>query len=339
MGFGSERFALATVSCAGGPGFPVVADAGRAVALAAVERAGRTLGVHMADVSSLFAVLQDWERNFDAIRTVLSRHDFSAQAVELDGLRFEAPFVPRQILCTGANYRQHVIQMIIHMETDPAIRAQPEDVRRKRATEIVAKRAAEGAPYVFAKLPSTVTGPRDPIQIPATTQKADWEMELGVVFGRETRNVTRERALDHVAGYMIVNDITNRDLVFRDDSKALGSDWIMGKSSPTYLPIGPLLVPAAFVPDPQALQLRLKLNGEIKQDASTGDMIFDIARQIEFASTHVKLLPGDLLATGSPHGNGTDYGRFLQPGDVLEAEIDGFGAQRNEIVAERVAEG
>lgn len=334
MGFATGSFTLATVSCAGGPGFPVVVDDGRAVALKAIEEAGRRLRLRLGDVTSLFAFLQDWEANFTTLREILSRRDLAPQSVPLEGLRLEAPFMPRQILCSGANYRQHVIQMIIHMETDATIRAQPESERRARAAEIVARRAAEGTPYVFAKLPSSIAGPCDPIHIPSTTRKPDWEMELGVVFGRPTRNVTRAQALDHVAGYLIVNDITNRDLVFREDSKALGSDWIAGKSSPGYMPIGPFLVPAAFVPDPQALQLQLRLNGEIKQDANTADMIFPIAQQIAFASTHARLLPGDLLATGSPHGNGTDYGRFLQPGDVVEAEIEGFGKQRNEIFAE-----
>jgi 2,4-didehydro-3-deoxy-L-rhamnonate hydrolase len=114
--------------------------------------------------------------------------------------------------------------------------------------------------------------------------------------------------------------------------KAMGTDWLLGKSSPSYLPMGPFLVPAAFVNNPQDLGLTLKLNGQVMQDASSSDMIFDIARQIEYISAHVQLWPGDLIMTGSPAGNGTHYKRFIQPGDVIESTITGLGTQRNPCV-------
>jgi 2,4-didehydro-3-deoxy-L-rhamnonate hydrolase len=120
----------------------------------------------------------------------------------------------------------------------------------------------------------------------------------------------------------------------RDEVKAMGTDWVAGKSAPTYLPTGPFMLPAAFVSDPAALQLRLRLNGDIKQDESTADMLFDIPRLIEYLSSMVRLWPGDLICTGSPAGNGTHYQRFLQPGDVVESTISGLGLQRNPVVAE-----
>src|SRR5690606_14410687 len=151
------------------------------------------------------------------------------------------------------------------------------------------------------------------------------------------RRVSRAEALDYVAGYVVVNDITLRERVMRrpGDMREMGMDWVASKCAPTFLPMGPYLVPAAFVGDPQRLQVTLKLTGEVMQDESTADMIFDVARLIEALSQHCVLLPGDLICTGSPAGNGVHYGRFLQPGDVLEGSITGLGTQRNPCVAEQ----
>jgi len=117
--------------------------------------------------------------------------------------------------------------------------------------------------------------------------------------------------------------------------KAMGTDWMTSKCRPTYLPCGPVIVPSAFVPDPQQLQITLKLNGETKQDDSTSDMIFDVARLIEHISSLIELQPGDLICTGSPAGNGTHFNRYLQPGDVMRAAITGLGEQRTPVIAER----
>ncbi|HEY8509347.1 MAG TPA: fumarylacetoacetate hydrolase family protein, partial [Steroidobacteraceae bacterium] len=143
-------------------------------------------------------------------------------------------------------------------------------------------------------------------------------------------------AMEFVAGYMLVNDITVRELVARPDLPRLGSDWLQSKNSPGFLPTGPFLVPAEFVPDPYAIRLQLRLNGELMQDELTSDMIFDIATQIEYISRHAQLLPGDLICTGTPAGCGTRYQRFLQPGDVLECSAEGLGTQRTVCIAETV---
>lgn len=169
---------------------------------------------------------------------------------------------------------------------------------------------------------------------PADTTQADWELELGVIIGRAARHVSRTEALSYVAGYTIVNDLTSRDKVYRADMKAIGTDWLLSKSSPSFLPMGPYLVPAAFVSDPQQLHLTLKLNGQVMQDEGTDDMIFGVARLIEYISQHVQLWPGDLICTGSPRGNGMHYNRFLRPGDVLEGTITRLGMQRNTCIAE-----
>jgi 2-keto-4-pentenoate hydratase/2-oxohepta-3-ene-1,7-dioic acid hydratase in catechol pathway len=143
--------------------------------------------------------------------------------------------------------------------------------------------------------------------------------------------------MDYVAGYTVANDITNRDWIYaRGDMKALGTDWLAGKSCPTYLPLGPYMVPASHVPAPMNLRLELKLNGETKQDESTADMIFDIACLIEHVSGIAQLLPGDIICTGSPAGNGTHYNRFLSHGDRVEARITGLGGHRNDVIAEEI---
>jgi 2,4-didehydro-3-deoxy-L-rhamnonate hydrolase len=205
------------------------------------------------------------------------------------------------------------------------------------ATEIMTRRKREGEPYFFNKPVSTITGPFDPIYIPASAKQPDWELELGVYVGKAARHVKAADALQYVAGYTIANDITDRTLLWRrDDMKAMGTDWVSGKSSPSYLPTGPYLVPAAHVPDPQNLRITLKLNGEVKQDDSTSDMIHDVARLIEYLSSKVQLYPGDLICTGSPAGNGTHYNRYLQPKDVVESTISGLGVQRNSVLAEAI---
>ena len=196
------------------------------------------------------------------------------------------------------------------------------------------ERAASGRAFVFSKLPSAVTGPYDPIVIPFDVKKPDWELELAAVIGKPCRRVAAADALDYVAGYTIANDITARDMLRRGDVGTLGADWLAAKSSPTFLPIGPYLTPSHFVADPQQLHITLRLNGEVMQDEATSDMIYSVASVIEHISRHVQLLPGDLVLTGSPSGNGTHYNRFLQDGDVVEGEIAGLGIQRNVCVRE-----
>jgi 2-keto-4-pentenoate hydratase/2-oxohepta-3-ene-1,7-dioic acid hydratase in catechol pathway len=240
---------------------------------------------------------------------------------------------PRQVLCAGANYRQHVIDLAVaqgHGAEDTMSLAE----RRAEAERVMDTRIATGSPYVFSKIPSAITGPYDAVILPADTTQADWELELAVIIGRAARHVSRTDALTYVAGYTIVNDLTSRDKVYRADLKAIGTDWLASKSAPSFLPMGPYLVPAAFVPDPQQLHLTLKLNGEVMQDEGSDDMIFDVARLIEYISGLVQLWPGDLICTGSPRGNGMHYNRFLRPGDVLEGSISGLGTQRNTCVAE-----
>lgn len=341
-------FALGTFSAAGGPAFPGIILNDEVIAIEALRTLCLDLGCGLPESSGMFELLQDWSTTIRALtaavnRLVLSQldtADIRAKFVPVERLRVHAPLDrPRQVICSGANYFKHVVDLIVAAGPGDSPDTQgfsPEQLR-EHAETIMKERSRTGDPYMFSKPAACITGPYDPILISPHTKKADWELELAVVIGKAGRHISREDALGHVAGYTIANDITNRDQIWRrDDMKAMGTDWIAGKSSPTYLPLGPYLVPSAFVEDPQNLRLTLKLNAEVKQDESTSDMIFDVARQIEYLSSLVQLNPGDILCTGSPAGNGAHFNRFLQHGDIVESTITGLGTQRNTCLVEGV---
>lgn len=242
-----------------------------------------------------------------------------------------APVEPRQVLQTGANYRQHVIELVAAGLTQNTERT-PEEAR-EFAAQLMDERAAHGEPYFFIGLPACVVGDDEALVLPAYSEVHDWELELAVVIGAPAFRVSRESALDHVAGYTICNDITTRDLVFRKDMKEIGTDWYRAKNAPGFLPTGPFLVPAPFV-DAADANVRLELNGQVMQDASTSDLLFDIPALVSGASQTMPLLPGDLLLTGSPAGNGQHWKRFLRDGDVMTGTIQGLGTQVVRCVAE-----
>ncbi len=249
----------------------------------------------------------------------------------LGDVTLTAPVVPRQVIQAGANYRSHVIELVVAGLTPDETRT-PEQARAF-AAEIMDKRAAHGEPYFFIGLPACVVGDDVPLVLPSYSEVHDWELELAVVIGREAFHVSRAEALDHVAGYTIVNDVTTRDLVFRKDMKEIGTDWYRAKNAPGFLPTGPFLVPAEFVNAADAT-IRLDLNGQTMQNSSTSDLLFDIAALISAASETMPLLPGDLLLTGSPPGNGQHFKRFLRDGDVMTGSIEGLGTQVVHCVAE-----
>ncbi len=242
--------------------------------------------------------------------------------VPLEKLRVHAPIPrPGTIYCSGANYKKHVAELIVAHQNNEQTRGMSLEEKRAWAMSLMDKRAESGTPFIFVKPQSSVTGPFDVVAVPEVSQKPDWELELAVVIGRRARRVSRADALSYVAGYTIANDITLREKVFRrkTDSPELGMDFAMSKGAPGFLPLGPFLVPSAFVPDPQDLRLTLKLNGQLMQDETTADMIFTVAHLIEYLSASVELQPGDVICTGSPAGNGMHYGRFIQEGDGSKA--------------------
>lgn len=242
-----------------------------------------------------------------------------------------APVEPRQVLQAGANYREHVIELVAAGLTNNSDRT-PEEAR-EFAAKMMDDRKAKGETYFFIGLPTAVVGDDVPLVLPSYSDVHDWELELAIVIGTEAFRVSREDAMDHVAGYTIVNDITTRDLVFRKDMKEIGTDWYRSKNAPGFLPTGPFLVPAPYV-DGGELAVTLDLNGDRMQDGNTNDLLFDIPTLIAGASQNMPLLPGDLLLTGSPPGNGQHWRRFLRDGDVMTGTIQGLGAQVVRCVAE-----
>ncbi|MGW3649657.1 fumarylacetoacetate hydrolase family protein [Streptomyces sp. NPDC000878] len=317
-------FALGTFSAPGGEPFPGLLVENRVLDLStALDWAP----------SGIRAVVERWEETLPVLHTLAG--DAALDWRPLEGLRVHAPLEPRQIFQSGANYRQHVIDLeVAHRSPDD-----PRTVEEARAeiAAVMDRRAAEDLPYVFIGLPSAITGPYDDVVLPSWAKQPDWELELAVVIARPAHRVPVEEALEYVAGYTIANDLTDRATVFRRDMKAIGTDWLRSKNAPGFTPLGPWLVPAGSVADTDDLRVTLRLNGETMQDESTKDMLFGVARLVSYISQTAQLLPGDLVLTGSPAGNGIHWGRLLRDGDVMEGSITGLGVQRTRCTAEASA--
>lgn len=178
-------------------------------------------------------------------------------------------------------------------------------------------------PICFMKALSSIAGPFDDLALPPGSQKSDWEVELGIVIGTTAKHVAEADALAHVAGYTVVNDVSERAYQLER-----GGQWAKGKSYDGFAPMGPWFVTADEVGDPQALSIWLDVNGERMQDGSTADMIFTVARIVSYMSDFMTLEPGDVIATGTPAGVGMGRGVFLKPGDVMEAGVEKLGVQR-----------
>ncbi|WP_345800738.1 fumarylacetoacetate hydrolase family protein [Microbacterium sp. AZCO] len=291
----------------------------------------RTLSPDELGAADLNAFLAhpDWDR-----LAALADRDGDVEGwMPLADVVLTAPVEPRQVLQAGANYRTHVVQLIMAGLTKGGESGLSPDEVRAKAEGIMDARAASGRPFIFLGLPQCVVGDDVPLVLPDYSETHDWELELAVVIGREAFRVDPERALDHVAGYTIVNDITTRDRVFPPDVGDIGADWYRSKNAPGFLPTGPFLVPATFV-DPSSLSVRLELNGDVMQDATTAELVFDVRTLIAAASQTLPLLPGDLLLTGSPAGNGQHWKRYLRDGDVMTGTIEGLGTQVVRCLAE-----
>ncbi|WP_246331601.1 fumarylacetoacetate hydrolase family protein [Sphingomonas chungangi] len=283
----------------------------------------------------VLGLLDHWDNHLPTLRRAARRWaegdpSLVARSVHVDSLDIQCPYRPRQIFAVGANYRKHVIELIM---ADPDMRSDESEIaasdaeRRAAAERLMDERANNATPYCFSKLPSSLGGPMDPLVIPPDAKKIDWECELAVIIGKPARHVSAAQASQYIAGYAIANDVTARDLVFRRDVKALGTDWVSSKSQPGFTPFGPYLVPAEFV-DPRDVIIRLSVNDRVMQNEHSGDMLIPIERQIEYLSSRVQLMPGDVICTGSPAGNGSHHGVFLKPGDHMVASISGLGEQR-----------
>ncbi|GHF67007.1 fumarylacetoacetate hydrolase family protein [Streptomyces griseosporeus] len=225
-------------------------------------------------------------------------------ALDPTGLRIGPPLGRiGKIVCIGLNYHDH-------------------------ARETGAEPPAE--PVVFFKAPDTVVGPHDTVLVPRGSTKTDWEVELAVVIGRTARYLgSAEEALAHVAGYTVAHDVSEREFQIER-----GGTWDKGKNCETFNPLGPWLVTADEVPDPQDLRLRLWVNGELKQDGTTAEQIFPVAEVVRYVSQFMTLYPGDVINTGTPAGVAMGHAEpkpYLRAGDVVELEIDGLGRQRQEL--------
>lgn len=208
---------------------------------------------------------------------------------------------PGKIIAVGLNYRDHAIETKLEIPTTPVI---------------------------FAKFPSSITGPNASVVLPADDPQADYEAELGVVIGRRTKSVSEAEATDCVAGYLPLNDVSARRWQFRD------KQWVRGKSPDTFCPIGPWLTTRDSVPDPHSLFIRMRINGVVMQNSNTSNLIFNIPTLIQFISASITLEPGDIIATGTPDGVGVFRKPpvFLKSGDVMEVDIEGLGVLRNHVV-------
>jgi 2-keto-4-pentenoate hydratase/2-oxohepta-3-ene-1,7-dioic acid hydratase in catechol pathway len=322
---------------------PVTAETAGTAAGVGPDFTGLVRGGRVRDVSALGTVndlLADWDSALATLAELAQEDaadaDHAANWADVADLDVRCPVAPRQILQCGANYRSHVVDIVMaERRADESMTGHNSDVPehevRAWAEAMMDERAATGSPYVFAGLPSALAGPYDEIVLPERGANHDWELELAAVIGRPARNLTPQNALEHVAGYTICNDITTRSLVYRRDLKAIGTDWFAAKNAPTFLPTGPFLVPAAFAGDPGKLRITLKHNGITRQDESCADLLFDLPQILAYITAVTELGPGDLVLTGSPAGNGAHWGVFLAAGDVLEGEITGLGRQRNHV--------
>lgn len=326
------RYALATISVDGGAKTAAMVLGDKVATLDNLVAAQGNTAI--APGATLMALLEDWAGLLPELDAIAAGAE-AATGIDwhaADAVHYHPPVEPRQIFCTGANYRTHVVHLTIDTNSGPE--GLEGDELREWAEKMMDDRLANGDPYVFTKPFSSIAGANDTLVLPKVTTKPDWELELAVVIGKEAYQVSVEDAMDCVAGYAMVNDVSARDLIPRTDYKLLGSDWLRGKGMIGFLPFGPYIVPAAFIRDPYDLGIRLSVEGQLMQNETTGDMMFDIARQIEYITRYAKLLPGDIICTGSPAGNGTHYNRFLRDGDLMVGEIDGLGAQRIRCVAE-----
>jgi 2-keto-4-pentenoate hydratase/2-oxohepta-3-ene-1,7-dioic acid hydratase in catechol pathway len=241
--------------------------------------------------------LADLVRWFEANRETLPRVDHS--------VRLGPPICrPSKIICIGLNYRDHAEESGMEL---------PEE------------------PVVFFKATSSIVGPNDPVVIPRNASKVDWEVELAVVIGKRAKYVDEANAMEHVAGYMLHNDYSEREFQLER-----GGQWVKGKSADTFAPLGPFFASRNEIADPDNLRLWLKVNGKTMQEGHTSNMAFGVAYLVSYLSQFMTLLPGDVISTGTPAGVGLglDPPTYLQPGDVVELGIDGLGQAKQEVVRE-----
>ncbi|MEE8092636.1 MAG: fumarylacetoacetate hydrolase family protein [Gammaproteobacteria bacterium] len=263
-----------------------------------------------ADLDELLTQWDSIRPEFDVLAEMAAAGVEQLKELTIGANSLAPPIRPSRIFCAAANYAKHASEM---------------------GTVLAAK--ADSRPYMFIKPGTSIIGHNETVVIPDASSQVDWEVELAVVIGRDAHHVSANQALDYVAGYTVINDITARDLNVRDDYP-FKTDWFQGKCFDTFAPLGPWIVPSTCIDDPHALDLRLSVNGELMQEETTGAMIFNIGEQIEYLSSVLTLKPGDVIATGTPTGVGMSRGIYLKPGDVMDASISSIGSLSNPVAAE-----
>ena len=292
---------------------------------AGVARAGVLIDGHVVSAekilgrqgASVLDILRDWDNAHPRLA--------HASAAATDGaavadLKLLAPILyPGVLFCAGANYWDHLQEMA-------------EIAKRTTGKEVSLAKPAE--PWFFIKTSAgSIIGDGAPVRLPRFSSQVDWEAELGAVIARPTRNISEKDALSAVAGYVIVHDLSARDLMKREGSPFV-YDWLGQKCFEDSAPMGPWLTPASDVADPNNLSIKLWVNGVLKQDSNTAKMVHSTAEQIAYLSRHVTLQPGDVIATGTPAGVGMPRGEFLKVGDEVKIEIEGLGTLTNRMVAD-----
>jgi 2-keto-4-pentenoate hydratase/2-oxohepta-3-ene-1,7-dioic acid hydratase in catechol pathway len=263
---------------------------------------------------SVRELLTDWDASLERLASHADRGDLDP-AGTVEEMRLLAPLPdPPNLYMAGANYADHAREM-----------------RKLPPNAAIPKPA--GGPFMFLKPTTTIVGHRDEVLIAPGSKRVDWEVELAVVIGRRAHRVPAEDAYRYVAGYTVANDVSVRDRFVREDTgePPMKFDWFLQKGWATSCPMGPWIVPADDLPDAQDSVMRLTLNDTIEQESRTSEMIFSIAEQIEFLSAVLPLVPGDVICTGTCAGVGVGKGRFLAPGDVMVAEVEGIGRLENSL--------
>jgi 2-keto-4-pentenoate hydratase/2-oxohepta-3-ene-1,7-dioic acid hydratase in catechol pathway len=316
-------FKLATLAKPGGSPFVAIVLGDDAVELSAAHAAARKGALSTTD--SMFGLLENWDANFAVLQEIVAfveKEGTKSGAAKLSSLRALPPVArPGKMFYAAQNFQEHVNEML-RAGMSPA--GGPQFTGEKSTTQ----------PYLFLKAPSCLAGANDEIKIPLGMKKIDWEAEIALAIGKRGKRIKAERALEHVAGFMTTNDVSARDLQVRADRPGLRSDWLNGKSHDNFAPMGPFLVPRAFVPGHMNLFIRLSVNGEVKQDGNTSQFIFTPEEQIEYASNILSIETGDIFSCGTCGGVGQGTNTFLKAGDVMDTEIESLGKMQNRFVAE-----
>lgn len=275
-------------------------------------------GIEGIDSASVLGLLRGWDIAHPHLHAA-AQNVKPGDGVSLAEIKLLAPILyPGAVYCAGANYWDHLAEM-----ADAA----------KAVTGKAPSMSKGKEPYFFLKTAAgSIIGTHTPARLPPFSKQIDWEAELGVVIARPTRNISEERALEAVAGYLIVNDLSARDLMKREGSP-FGMDWVGQKCFEDAAPMGPWFTPAAYVADPNDLDIKLWVNGVLKQNSNTSRMVHSIVEQIAYLSRHITLQPGDVISTGTPAGVGMPRGEFLKAGDEVRIEIAGCGELVNTMVA------